>query len=139
MTHLLIVLLAASAVVVACAQTRSPNDAPNALHAQLADDWKYWMAEYPEIATAFGYPGQNMRWTDYSPAAIDGRADYLKKSSERLKGISREKLQPEDQVNYDLYRDLLDTAVKGLEFKNDAMPIKGVVPHNLMMPVNQME
>jgi uncharacterized protein (DUF885 family) len=140
MTHVLIALLAASAVVVACAaQTRSPNDAPNALHAQLADDWKYWMTEYPEMATAFGYPGQNARWTDYSQAAIEARADHLKKSSERLKGISREHLQPEDQVNYDLYRDLLDTAVKGLEFHNDALPIKGVVPHNLMMPVNQME
>src|SRR5713226_8193467 len=98
MTHVLIVLLAASAVVVGCAaQTRPPNDAPNSLHAQLADEWKYWMAEYPEIATAFGNPGQNARWTDYSQLGIDARADYLKKSLDRLKGISREQLQAEDQ------------------------------------------
>src|SRR5439155_23705957 len=48
-------------------------------------------------------------------------------------------LDSKDQVNYDLYQDLLDTAVKGLKFHNDAIPIKGVIPHNLMMPVNQME
>jgi uncharacterized protein (DUF885 family) len=111
----------------------------NTLNAQLAEDWKYWMAEYPEIATAFGYPGQNMHWTDYSPAAIGARAAYLRDSLDRLKSISRQQLPPDDQVNYDLYRDLLDTAVRGLGFNNDALPIKGVIPHNLMMPVNQME
>ena len=26
-----------------------------------------------------------------------------------------------------------------MKFHNDAIPIKGVIPHNLMMPVNQME
>src|SRR5262249_42270849 len=29
--------------------------------------------------------------------------------------------------------------IHGLIFHNDALPIKGVVPHNLRMPVNQME
>ena len=43
----------------------------NPFRAQLDEDWKYWMAEYPELATAYGYPGQNSRWTDYSKAAID--------------------------------------------------------------------
>src|SRR6185295_12190245 len=100
---------------------------------------KYWMTQYPELATAYGYPGQNMRWTDYSPSAIDGRADYLKKSQERLKGIDRSQLDAADQVNYDLYNDLLDTAAKGLQFHNDAIPIKNVIPHNLWMPINQLE
>ena len=93
----------------------------------------------PEIATAFGYPGQNARWTDYSPAAIDARADYLKESVSRLSAIDRASLDANDQLNYDLYRDLLDTAVAGLEFHNDAMPIRGVIPHNLLMPINQLE
>jgi len=97
------------------------------------------MAEYPELATAYGYPGQNMRWTDYSQAAISSLADYLNKSLERLVGIARAQLNGEDQVSYDLYRDLLETAVRGLEFHNDANPIKGVIPHNLWMPMNQLE
>src|SRR5207244_6073457 len=57
----------------------------------------------------------------------------------RLKTIGREQLDSEDQTNYDLYRDLLETAVNGLEFHNDAIPIKSVIPHNLLMPMNQIE
>src|SRR6266705_3821801 len=97
------------------------------------------MTQHPEMATAFGHPGQNMRWTDYSPAASAGRTDYLRNSLARLRAINRNELDSKDQVNNDLYQDLLDTAVKGLEFHNDAIPIKGVIPHNLLMPVNQME
>ena len=36
----------------------------------LADDWKRLMEDYPEFATYTGYPGQNRRWTDQSPAAL---------------------------------------------------------------------
>src|SRR6185503_13542040 len=98
-----------------------------------------WMTEYPEIATAYGYPGQNSRWTDYSKAAIDARETYLKRSLDRLRALDRKPLSPEDQMNYDLYHDLLATAVRGLDFHNDAIPIKGVIPHNLRMPMNQLE
>jgi uncharacterized protein (DUF885 family) len=121
---------------------QSPNTgsrAGAALRAQLEDDWKYWMTQYPELATAYGYPGQNMRWTDYSQPAVDARADYLRRSLDRLKGTDRTQLTGEEQLDYDLYRDLLEAAVKGLEFHNDAVPIKNVVPHNLLMPMNQLE
>lgn len=117
-----------------------PSSSPaDRLRAQLDEDWKYWMTQYPEAATSIGYPGQNARWTDYSPQAIDGRAGYLKKSLERVSSIERAALADGDQVTYDLYRDLLATAVKGLDFHNDALPIRSVVPHNLRMPMNQLE
>ncbi len=80
-----------------------------------------------------------MRWTDYSSGAIGSRAAYLKKSFDRVKTIDRAQLSAGDQVNYDLYRDLLEVAVKGLDFHNDAIPVKGVIPHNLLMPMNQLE
>src|SRR5262245_37598412 len=142
MNHdLVVAILSAGLLAVGCAaqSTNSNNRAADALRAQLDEDWKYWMAQYPEQATAFGYPGQNMRWTDYSKAAIDAREDYLRKSLSRLTGIVRAQLNVGDQLNYDLYRELLETAVKGLEFHNDANPIKGVYPHNLLMPINQLE
>ena len=72
-----------SLLAVACATTHAPG-APEGFRAQLDDDWKYWMAQYPETATAVGYPGQNARWTDYSPPAIDARAAYLKNSVQRI-------------------------------------------------------
>jgi uncharacterized protein (DUF885 family) len=139
--HLAIALLSASLLAIGCAtqSPKLPNRAGDALRTQLDEDWKYWMTQYPELATAYGYPGQNMRWTDYSPQAIAGREDYLKKSLVRLKDIDRGPLNSEEQMNYDLYRDLLDTAVQGLEFHNDAIPVKNVIPHNLFMPINQLE
>src|SRR3984893_12941641 len=116
--------------------SRRPADM---LRAQLDDDWKYWMSEYPELATSIGYPGQNRRWTDYSQTAIDARAARLKTSLQRLSGIDRGPLDQGDQLSFDLYRELLETAIKGLDFQNDAVPIRGVVPHNLLMPINQLE
>src|SRR5262249_9583636 len=70
--YVAIALMAAGVVVFGCAG-QSPNKSSNdALRSQLDEDWKYWMAQYPELATEIGYPGQNMRWTDYSQSAIDG-------------------------------------------------------------------
>jgi uncharacterized protein (DUF885 family) len=109
------------------------------LRAQLDDDWQYWMREYPELATSIGYPGQNRRWTDYSQTAIDARAARLKTSLQRLVRIDRGRLGPDDQLSFDLYRELLETAIRGLDFQNDALPIRGVIPHNLLMPINQLE
>jgi uncharacterized protein (DUF885 family) len=109
-----------------------------AFRAQLDEEWKYWMEQYPEAATLLGFPGQNARWTDYSEGAIDARAEYLKKSLDRLHGLDRAHLEAEDQLNYDLYQDLLQTAFDGLRFHNDAMPLRFVTAANLMMPVNQM-
>src|SRR5215510_13522175 len=111
----------------------------SAFRAQLDEDWTYWMAQYPELATHFGVRGHNARWTDYSQSSIDARADYLKKSLTRLSALDRMALDENDRLNYDLYRELLDSTVKGLAFGNDAVPIRTVVPHNLDMPMNQLE
>jgi len=136
--YALLTVLPFVCVSVACA-VGAPERRPDQLRTQLDDDWKYWMTQYPEVATQFGYPGQNARWTDYSQPAIDARAQYLKESAGRLMAIDRASLEANDQLNYDLYRDVLDTAVAGLPFHNDALPIRGVVPHNLLMPINQLE
>ncbi len=119
----------------ACASTPMPIDL---MRAQFTEDWKYWMTQYPEAATIFGYPGQNARWTDYSLSAIDARNEYLRNSLERFSAIDRARLPEEAQVDYDLYRELLETAAKGLEFHNEAMPVRGVVPGNVLMPITQM-
>jgi uncharacterized protein (DUF885 family) len=135
---LLSILLLVAIVIPACAPVPA-RGAADALRAQLEEDWQYWMKEYPEFATAVGYPGQNGRWTDYSDAAVDRRAQYLKDSLSRLMSVDRGQLASNDQLNYDLYRDLIATAVSGLEFHNDAVPIRGVASFNLLMPVNQLD
>src|SRR5262249_54532579 len=136
-----ILVVTAGLLAIGCAAQSSngKNWSGEALRDQLEQDWKYWMAQYPEMATAFGYPGHNARWTDYSQAAISTRADYLKSSTNQLATIDRPGLSAEEQVNYDLYREILNTAVEGLVLHNDANPIKGVIPRNLLMPINQLE
>jgi uncharacterized protein (DUF885 family) len=104
----------------------------------LDTDWKRWMELYPEFATAVGYPGQNRRWSDDSPPGIEARKAHLAASLKKLKSFSLEALPPAEQLNYDLYRELLETAEEGLQYGDDPMPFRNVVPTNLWMPLNQM-
>jgi len=122
----------------ACGRVEAPGQSPM-FGTFLDDDWKYWMTEYPELATSVGYPGQNARWTDYSPGAMDKRAGHLRQSVQRLAALDRASLNADEQVSYDLYRDDLDMAVKGLAFHYDPIPLRGVIPHSLLMPINQLE
>ena len=126
------------AALAACSRDQGPTTA-EAFRTQLDDDWKFWMAQYPETATVLGYSGQNARWTDYSPAAIERRETFLKQSLTRLGSLDAAALPADQQLNYTLYKDLLQTAQDGLQFHNDAMPIRGVTVRNLMTPMNQME
>jgi uncharacterized protein (DUF885 family) len=115
------------------------NPAVEKLRAFLADDWKYWMIEYPEMATSVGYPGQNDRWTDHSPAAIERRNRHLDESLKALRAIPREKLPPEEQLNFDLYQKLIENALAGLRFHDEADPFASVVPQNQYIPITQMD
>jgi uncharacterized protein (DUF885 family) len=104
----------------------------------LDEDWKRWMAEYPELATGVGFPGQNRRWADDSPQGIAARKQHLQQTLATLKSISRAELSPVEQLNYDLYLELLSTAEEGLQYGDDPMPFRNVVPGNLWMPMTQM-
>jgi uncharacterized protein (DUF885 family) len=107
--------------------------------AYLEADWKRWMQEYPEVATQVGYPGQNDRWTDDSPAGIERRKKHLAESIAELKAIHRDALPESEKLNFDLYSQLLETSDKGLQYGDDPMPFRFVVPRSLWMPLNQME
>jgi len=133
-----VVAVVAMGGVVACGST-SPGSPAQAMYDQFDRDWQYWMTQYPEVAAGFGVPGGEKRWTDYSRDAITARATYLRESLDRITFVDRSTLGESDQLNYDLYRQMLETTVEGLDLQNDALPIRGVIPHNLMMPMNQME
>ena len=116
------------------AQTKAAQD----FRAYLARDWKRWMGQYPETATSVGFPGQNRRWTDDSPEGLGARIQHLHDSLAELKSISRDTLPIEEQFNYDLYRELLETATEGVQFGDDPAPFRDVVPGNVWMPITQM-
>ncbi|HEV2182033.1 MAG TPA: DUF885 family protein, partial [Candidatus Acidoferrales bacterium] len=123
------------------AQTRTSNAAENAttrLRTFLASDWKYWVGQYPENATAFGYAGENNRWTDYSPEAIASRNQHLHQSLAELEAIPHNALPVSEQLNYDLYREQLQLTIEGLKYHGDAFPLQTEFPTNLYTPLNQM-
>src|SRR2546430_1485073 len=118
---------------------RMQSEGARKFRAYLDADWKRWMEEYPEKATQVGYPGQNARWTDDSPEGIARRKNHLAESLTALKTVSRDALPPAEQLNFDLYRELPETEQEGMQFGDEPRPFRDVVPHNLYMPLNQME
>jgi len=109
------------------------------LRAFLADDWRQWLDEYPELGTVYGYPGYNDRWTDDSAEGITRRKEHLAATLARLQRFDPSQFGAADRTNFDLYLDLLTTATRGLAFGDDPMPFHFGMPHNLWMPINQME
>src|SRR6202048_2926100 len=83
------------------------SDATQHFRKYLSEDWKKWMQEYPEIATAVGFPGQNRRWKDESQAGFNARVSHLQESLTAVKRIDRAALPAREQVNWGLYRELL--------------------------------
>jgi uncharacterized protein (DUF885 family) len=117
----------------------NPAEATRKFRAYLGEDWKRWLVEYPGMATAVGFPGQNRRWADESPSGIEVRIRHLHESLAQLKSISRDALPAREQFNYDLYRELLETADEGLQYGDDPIPFRNVVPGSLWMPMNQLD
>ena len=115
-----------------------PNDTATKFRLFLAQDWKRWMEDYPEMATSVGYPGQNRKWSDLSPAGIAAREKHLQESLDTLKKMDRAALPASEQLNYDLYQELLGTTIEGLKYGDDPMPFRGVIPGNRWIPINQM-
>jgi uncharacterized protein (DUF885 family) len=109
------------------------NQEARKFRAFLANDWKRWMEESPEFATYVGYPGQNRRWSDESPAGIEERRKHLRESLEALKQFHREQLPAGEQLNYDLYLKRLQLCEEGVRFGGDAL---GGYP--VWLPINQM-
>ncbi len=116
----------------------SPSSA-SAFRAFLDHDWSAWLDLYPELGTVFGYPGRNDRWTDDSSAGIARRRQQLESSLSAVRAFRRDELSPEDRTDYDLYQGLLEEAVAGLEFGEEPNPFHFGMPHNLWMPISQME
>jgi uncharacterized protein (DUF885 family) len=133
-------LLGLSVVTAVGCVAQAPAPSADALRMILADDWAFWMQASPEAATMVGQPGRHRGWTGYSRAAIEQRSSRLRETLARLDGIDEGQLTDEtDRLNFELYRRMTQTAVEGLVFDNEPFPLPGVIPHNLSMPINQME
>jgi uncharacterized protein (DUF885 family) len=123
----------------ASASTASASPDDQRFRAFLADDWKAWMAESPETATVTGFPGLNDRWTDDSSSGIEARRRHLDASIAGLATVDAAALSARERMNHRLYGELLRTALAGQEFGDDPLPFHFGFPHNLWMPLHQMD
>ena len=89
----------------------------------IALHWDYTMREYPEFATAVGYPSQNARWTDYSADALARRKRELHEPLAVLQSIDRARLPATDELNYDLFRRNITDALEEGRFPGELMPV----------------
>ena len=115
-----------------------PATASSEFRDYLARDWRQWLEQAPPLATMFGVPGWNDRWTDDSAAGISARRQHLAEAVGKLDRFERSTLAPGDLVHYDLYRQLLVGAEEGLAFGFDPAPFRNSWPGSLRMPVTQM-
>ncbi|MDB6121262.1 MAG: hypothetical protein JWQ71_255 [Pedosphaera sp.] len=85
--------------------------------------WDYNMREYPEWATYVGYPGQNDRWSDNSLETIERHKRELQTPLKVVKSIDRSKLNPTEQLSYDLFKKQLERGIEGHRFKSEYLAI----------------
>ncbi len=93
------------------------------LHRLFDLDWEYNNVVYPEGATYTGYPGQNDRWTDLSIAAINSRRANLDSELKVARGINRARLNPPDQLSYDIFKRGIEESIEGTRFPRDLLQV----------------
>ncbi|MCI0347818.1 MAG: DUF885 domain-containing protein [Acidobacteriales bacterium] len=113
------------AAVPAVAQTaKKPGIVPGQkLHQFFAAEWEYTMQQNPVFASLLGDRRFNDRWEDTSIAAIQAQQQHAQQALKRLQQINRAQLSREDQLSYDLFKNKLDTAIEGFQFKDYLAPI----------------
>jgi Uncharacterized protein conserved in bacteria len=93
------------------------------LHRLFDLDWEYNNVVYPENATYTGYPGQNDRWTDLSVAAINRRRVDVNGERQVVRAINRARLNPRDQLSYDIFKRGIEEAMEGTRFPGDLLQV----------------
>ncbi len=93
------------------------------LHRLFDLDWECSNVAFPEGATAVGYPGQNDRWTDLSIAAIRRRRADFSSELQVVRAINRTRLNPSDQLSYDIFKRGVEEFIEGTRFPQDLLGV----------------
>lgn len=102
----------------AAAQTASESSTETAtetFHRLLDDHWEYGLASNPLGATAVGRHEFDHLMPDSSMVGLQSGHEATKDFLRRLAEIDREALDDQDQVSYDVFRWMLESAVEDFE------------------------
>lgn len=116
------------------AKGQQKENAAQKFHALLQDDWEFTLKEYPLLATSRGDLRYNDRLSDQSPQAYVRRNSRSQAFMQRLQDIHREDLSPDDQLNYDLFQELLSWDLSEYKFGAYLEPIDARSGFQLYLP-----
>jgi uncharacterized protein (DUF885 family) len=112
-------------LVAVAAHAAFASESADELHRLFDDRYAWTLREFPEFAMRRGDYRYADRITDSSLAAIERRHRDTRGHLTRLNGITREKLNETDRLNYDLLKLQLDTDLKGHRFRSFLAPVDG--------------
>ena len=93
---------------------------------QLFDDhWQYMLQSNPLFATAQGVHHYNDQLPDTDLDAAEQSYHKSKEFLERLEQIKREGLDEGDQLNYDIFQNMLENSVRAYELNDHLLPLNG--------------
>ena len=104
------------------------------LHALFELCWEHEMEEFPELATATGWPGHDHRWTDRSDAAVARRSQERQEVLKALDGFDTSALDNSDSLSLDLFRRNQELAGAGERFRPERLPISKMAGPHLDLP-----
>ena len=102
---------------------KTGNVAGKKLHDFFAAEWDYTMQQNPTFASTLGDRRFNDKWEDDSLAAYNARQEHAKQALQRLQQINRAQLNAQDQLSYDLFKDKVEKAIEGFQFKDYLAPM----------------
>ena len=105
-------LVVMSLAVSAMAISAQPSTPRAQLLALFERTWQWELAESPTTASTLGDLRWNDRWDDVSPGALERRQQYRRTVLRDLAAIPRERLSPDDQVHYDVFKYQYETTVE---------------------------
>jgi uncharacterized protein (DUF885 family) len=92
------------------------DDARN-LHRLFDDAYQSIIRDSPETATTFGIPGSNDRWSDWSSEGLANERKMFEGFRTSLAAIHRDRLNPTDQLNYDVFGRFVGVHLEQREFQ----------------------
>ncbi|MBA3256228.1 MAG: DUF885 domain-containing protein [Pyrinomonadaceae bacterium] len=88
-----------------------------ALHDLFDREWEYQLEQRPTRASQLGDRRWNDRWPDVSLESIKKQHDRDRATLAELAKIDRNKLSPQDQLNYDLFKKNYETGIEEYRFQ----------------------
>lgn len=98
-------------------------DPAKQLHELLDREWQRGLLENPENASALGDHRYDGSWADLSLTAIGASHDRDVAALRGLLEIDHERLNPADQLNFDLFRQKLSRDIEGYRYRHFLMPL----------------